>query len=87
MLHEWKENRSMNVALKRTLDGALNDDALWQRFSAEERARALEVLRYTLETVRATGDMLRSSMDSLRKQIPVDSGQSIEALGVERTGL
>ena len=67
----------MNVASKRTLDGALNEDALWQRFNAEERARALDVLEIPFETVRATGDMLRSSMDSLRKQTSVGSGQSV----------
>ena len=68
LLHQWIVNRSANVALKRTLDGAFTEGTLWQRFSLEERARAVEVLEISLETVRTSGDRLRSRMDSLRTQ-------------------
>ena len=69
LLHQWIENRSVNVALKRILDGVFTKGGRWQRFSPDEQATALEVLELSFETVRASGDMLRSSMDRLRKQI------------------
>ena len=67
MLHQWIENRSINVALRRTLDGVFTEGTCWQRLSPEERARAAEILELSFDTVRASGDMLRSGMYSLRK--------------------
>ena len=68
LLHQWIENRSVNVALKRTLDVAFTKGSSWQRFNGEERARVVEVLAFSFDKVRTHGDMLRARMDSLRKQ-------------------
>ena len=43
LLHQWMENRSVNVALKRTVDGAFTEGTRWPRFSREERARVTEI--------------------------------------------
>ena len=67
LLHQWIENRSINVALRKTLDGDFTEQTCWQRFNPEERLRATEILMMSFDIVRASGDMLRSGMDSLRK--------------------
>ena len=67
LLHQWIENRSINVALRKTLDGDFTEQTCWQRFNPEERLRATEILMMSVDIVRASGDMLRSDMNSLRK--------------------
>ena len=69
MLHQWIENRSIDVALKRTLKGAdespcamFTEQTVWRRCNAEERDRAAEILRTSIDMVRATGDMIRSDI-------------------------
>ena len=66
LLHQWIENLSVNVALRRILDECFTDETRWQRRWWEERAEVCEVLEVSFENVRASGDMLRSRMDSLR---------------------
>ena len=67
LLHQWIQNRSINVALRKTLDGDFTEQSCWQRFNPEERLRATEILMVSVDIVRASGDMLRSDMNSLRK--------------------
>ena len=69
MLHQWIENRSINVALKNTLKGAseppcgmFTEQTVWRRCNAEERERAAKILRMSLDMVRATGDMIREDI-------------------------
>ena len=69
MLHQWIENRSINVALKKTLkaaeeapSGMFTEQTVWRRCNAEERERAAKILRMSLDMVRATGDMIREDI-------------------------
>ena len=69
MLHQWIENRSINVALKNTLKGAseppcglFTKQTVWRLCNAEERVRAVEILTMSLDIVRASGDMIRSGI-------------------------
>ena len=69
MLHQWIENRSINVALKNTLKhaseppgGIFTEQTVWQLCNAEERVRAIEILTLSLDIVRANGDMIRSDI-------------------------
>ena len=62
LLHQWIENRSINVALKRTLDDAFIEQTAWQLCNAEERVRAAEIVAMSLDIVRASGDMIRSDI-------------------------
>ena len=68
LLHSWIVNRAANVALKRTLEAALETslETCWQHFHTGERNRAVQALETSLETVRTSGDTLRTRMDSLR---------------------
>ena len=59
LLHQWIENRSVNVALMSTLDTAFTEETHWQSFTQADRARAAEILQLSCETVRASGDLLR----------------------------
>ena len=69
MLHQWIENRSINVALKETLKGAseapcgmFTEQTVWRLCNAEERVRATEILAMSLEIVRASGDRIREDI-------------------------
>ena len=62
LLHQWIENRSINVALKNTLQGAFTEQTAGQLYNAEERVRAVEILTMSLDIVRASGDMIRSGI-------------------------
>ena len=67
LLHKWIENRSVNVALKNTIDEALNDESCWRGFSDEDRNRAVDIVELCTDAVRANGDLLRRGMNSLRQ--------------------
>ena len=60
LLHQWIENRSINVALRKTLDGDFTEQTCWQRFNPEERLRATEILTMSLDIVRVSGDSIRA---------------------------
>ena len=69
MLHQWIENRSINVALKNTRKraseppgGIFTEQTVWRLCNAEERVRAVEILTMSLDIVRASGDMIRSGI-------------------------
>ena len=69
ILHQWIENRSINVALKNTRKLASEppgdistEQTVWRLCNAEERVRAIEILTMSLDIVRANGDMIRSAI-------------------------
>lgn len=69
LLHQWIQNRCINVALRKALDGVFTEQTRWERFTPEERVKATEILAMSLDIVRESGDMLLSDMYSLRKYI------------------
>ena len=69
VLHQWIENRSINMALKNTLNaaseppsGMFTEQTVWRRCNAEERVRAEQILRTSLDIVGASGDMIREDI-------------------------
>ena len=69
MLHQWIENRSINVALKNTRKraseppgGIFTEQTVWRLCNAEEQFRAIEILTRALDIVRANGDVIRSAI-------------------------
>ena len=69
ILHQWIENRSINVALKNTRKraseppgGIFTEQTAWRLCNAAERVRAIEILTRSLDIVRANGDMIRSAI-------------------------
>ena len=66
MLHEWVENRSVNVALKHIVEQALNEASFWPRLSSEDRKKVLDIVQLCMNALRANGDLLRLHMHTLR---------------------
>ena len=69
MLHQWIENRSINVALKETLKGAseapcgmFTEQTVWRLCNAQDQVRATAILAMSLEIVRASGDRIREDI-------------------------
>ena len=67
LLHQWILNRSVNVALMKTLDDALSDESCWRSFSENNRQTAVDIVELSLESAKANGDLLRRGMNSLRQ--------------------
>ena len=68
-LHQWIENRSINMALKTTqkrasepAGGIFTEQTVWRLCNAEEQFRAIQILTRALDIVRANGDVIRSAI-------------------------
>ena len=69
LLHQWIENRSINMALRLSLQRCKAKLTCWKYVKAEERARAVHLVETAIEIVRMNGDELRRCVDNLRKTI------------------
>ena len=66
LLHQWIENRSINMALRLSLDRCLAERTFWKFVNSEDRARAVHLVETAIEIVRMNGDELRGCMENLR---------------------
>ena len=69
LLHQWIENRSINMALRLSLERCLAERTFWKYVNSEERARAVHLVETAIEIVRMNGDELRRCMDNLRNTV------------------
>ena len=69
LLHQWIENRSINMALRLSLERAEAELSCWKYVNSEERARAVHLVETAIEIVRMNGDELRRCVDNLRNTI------------------
>ena len=69
LLHQWIENRSINMALRLSLERCKAELTCWKYVKAEERARAVHLAETAIEIVRMNGDELRRCVDNLRNTI------------------
>ena len=69
LLHQWIENRSINMALKLSLERSKAEFTYWKYVNSEERARAVHLVETAIEIVRMNGDELRRCVDNLRNTI------------------
>jgi hypothetical protein len=68
-LHQWIENRSINMALRLSLERCLEGRACWKYIKEEERSQLADIVEMALEIVRVNGDELRRCMDNLRNTV------------------
>ena len=66
LLHQWIENRSINVACEVALDNFMAEDGLWQFVDSEDQTRAFHIIDTADKIVRMNGDELRECMETLR---------------------
>ena len=69
LLHQWIENRSINIALRLSLDRCLEKLTFWAHITAEKRAQAASLLETAMAIVRTDGEELRRCMDNLRNTV------------------
>ena len=69
LLHQWIENRSINMALKVSLERSKAEFTYWKYVNSEERARAVHLVETAIEIVRMNGDELRRSLDNCGRNI------------------
>ena len=69
LLHQWIENRSINMALKLSLERSKAEFTYWKYVNSEERARAVRLVETAIEIVRMNGDELRRSLDNCGRNI------------------
>ena len=69
LLHQWIENRSINIALRLSLDRCVKELTFWEHITAEKRAQASSLLETAMTIVRADGEELRRCMDNLRNTV------------------
>ena len=69
LLHQWIENRSINMALKLSLQRSNTELTCWKYVTAEEHTRAVHLVETAIEIVRMNGDELRRCVDNLRNTI------------------
>ena len=69
LLHQWIENRSINIALQASLDRCLENCTFWEHITAEKRAQAVSLLETAMAIVRTDGEELRRCMDNLRNTV------------------
>ena len=69
LLHQWIENRSINMALRLSLDRCLEKFTSWEHITAEKRAQAASLLETAMAIVRTDGEELRRCMDNLRNTV------------------
>ena len=69
LLHQWIENRSINIALRLSLDRCLEKFSFWEHITAEKRAQAVSLLETAMAIIRTDGEELRRCMDNLRNTV------------------
>ena len=73
LLHQWIENRSINIALRLSLERCKAELTCWDKQSRyllfTERAHAVHLMETAIEIVRMNGDELRRCMDNLRNTV------------------
>ena len=56
LLHEWTENRALIMALRATIDNALQDGPFWHYLTDNDRRAAVDFVGLCQEAVKAPGD-------------------------------
>ena len=69
LLHQWIENRSINMALRRSLDRCLEKVTFWEHITEENHAQAVSLLETAMAIIRSDGEELRRCMDNLRNTV------------------
>ena len=69
LLHQWIENRSINIALRLSLDRCFQKFTFWEHITAEKRAQAVSLLETAMAIMRTDGEELRRCMDNLRNTV------------------
>jgi len=69
LLHQWIENRSINIALRLSLDRCFEKFTFWEHITAEKRAQAASLLETAMAIIRTDGEELRRCMDNLRNTV------------------
>ena len=65
LLHQWIENRSINMALRLCLDRRVAESSFWKFVNWEDQTRAFHLMETAVEIVRMNGDELRKCLDNL----------------------
>ena len=66
LLHQWIENRSINMALRLSLQRCKAELTCWKYVKAEERARAVHLVETAMKIVKMNGDEVLRCVDNLR---------------------
>ena len=66
LLHQWIENRSINMALRLSLDRCLAERTFWKFVNSEDRARAVHLVETAMKIVKMNGDEVLRCVDNLR---------------------
>ena len=66
MLHEWVENRAVNMTLQTTLSKAFEDHPFWGSLSDQDRQVSVDIVVLCVEVVRVKGAELTAAMKALR---------------------
>ena len=66
LLHQWIENRSINMALRLSLDNCLAERTFWKFVNSEDRFRAVHLVETAMKIVKMNGDEVRRCVDNLR---------------------
>ena len=69
LLHQWIENRSINMALRLSLERCLAERTCWKHVTDEERAQAVHLMKTAMEIVQMNGERLHRCMDNLRSTV------------------
>ena len=62
LLHQWIENRSINMALRLSLERCLAERTCWKHVTDEERVQAIDLMLTALEIVQMNGEDLHRCM-------------------------
>ena len=66
LLHQWIENRSINMALRLSLDNCLAERTFWKFVNSEDRLRAFHLMETAMKIVKMNGDEVLRCVDNLR---------------------
>ena len=69
LLHQWIENRSINIALRLSRHRCSEKLTFWKHITAEKRSQAASLLETAMAIVRTDGEELRRCMDNLHNTI------------------
>ena len=69
LLHQWIENRSINMALRLSLDRCVEKLTFWEHITAEKCAQAVSLLETAMAIVRTDAGKLCKCMDNLRNTV------------------
>ena len=69
LLHQWIENRSINMALRLCLERCLAERTCWKHVTDEERAQVVHLMKTAMEIVQMNGERLHRCMDNLRSTV------------------